>query len=135
MYSYLDELAEELNILDQEELMEMLIELGKELPDLEEDYKLDENKVQGCMSEVWIVTKIVDDEVYLFGDSSSMIVKGYVAILVNALSGLKVSDILKTKEKISAFLDSTNINSNMTASRADAFSNIYNHILECLPDI
>lgn len=130
MKSYLDELAQELNILDQEELLEMLIEMGKELPDLDSDYKIDENKVHGCMSEVWIFCKKVDENVFVYGDSSSMIVKGYVAILQNSLSGLTKDEILSTKQTIMAFLRATKINSNMTASRADAFSNIYNHILE-----
>ena len=73
-----------------------VIELGKAMPDLSDDKKTAENKVQGCASQVWVVSHSDggDDPVLTFeGDSDAHIVRGLVAIVLAVYSGKHASEI------------------------------------------
>lgn len=89
-FSYLD---------DWEDRYRYVIELGKALPDLPDALKTADNKVQGCASQVWLVTEAGDgaDPVLTFrGDSDAHIVKGLVAIVLALYSGRRASDVAAT---------------------------------------
>jgi cysteine desulfuration protein SufE len=82
---------------DWEDRMRYVIELGKALPDLAEADKTAENKVQGCASQVWLSVSAADgaDPVMTFrGDSDAFIVRGLVAIVLEAYSGKKASEVV-----------------------------------------
>jgi cysteine desulfuration protein SufE len=84
---------------DWEDRYRYVIELGKALPDLPEDNRTAENKVQGCASQVWLVshTEGGADPVMTFeGDSDAHIVRGLVAIVLAIYSGRHASDIAAT---------------------------------------
>lgn len=73
-----------------------VIELGKTLPDLPEDQRTAQNKVQGCASQVWLVSHIgsgADPELTFEGDSDAHIVRGLVAIVLAIYSGKRASEI------------------------------------------
>jgi cysteine desulfuration protein SufE len=73
-----------------------VIELGKALPDLAEDKRTSANKVQGCASQVWLVSHPGEgaDPVMAFeGDSDAHIVRGLVAIVLAIYSGKRASEI------------------------------------------
>ena len=81
---------------DWEDRYRYVIELGKALPDLPEDKRTAKNKVQGCASQVWLVshTEGGADPVMTFeGDSDAHIVRGLVAIVLAIYSGRHASDI------------------------------------------
>jgi cysteine desulfuration protein SufE len=82
---------------DWEDRMRYVIELGKALPDLPDAEKTSENKVQGCASQVWLSVAAEDgaDPVMTFrGDSDAFIVRGLVAIVLEAYSGKKASEVV-----------------------------------------
>ncbi|MBB5044548.1 SufE family protein [Shinella fusca] len=84
---------------DWEDRYRYVIELGKALPDLPEDKRTAQNKVQGCASQVWLVshTEGGADPVMTFeGDSDAHIVRGLVAIVLAIYSGRHASDIAAT---------------------------------------
>ncbi|NTJ41653.1 SufE family protein [Agrobacterium larrymoorei] len=93
----LDKIMDDFSFLDDwEDRYRYVIELGKELPDLADDKKTPENKVQGCASQVWVVSHSdgADDPVLTFeGDSDAHIVRGLVAIVLATYSGKKASEI------------------------------------------
>jgi len=91
-----DELIEEFSLLDGDLDMsvEYLIELGKKLNPLPEEYKTEENIVKGCQSKVWLVANHKQGTVSFQADSNTMITKGLVSILIRILSGQSVDDIL-----------------------------------------
>ena len=65
---------------------EYLIELGDDIPTLEEAQKTEENYVHGCQSDVWIHTELDDDQVLCFrGDSNAKITKGLAALIIRVL--------------------------------------------------
>ena len=92
------QIIEDFDFLDDwEDRYRYVIELGKALPPLAEDEKTDANKVQGCVSQVWLVheeTGSGSDPVLVFrGDSDAHIVRGLVAITLAAMAGRKASEI------------------------------------------
>ncbi len=93
----LDKIMDDFAFLDDwEDRYRYVIELGKELPDLADEKKTAENKVQGCASQVWVVSHSDDaaDPVLTFeGDSDAHIVRGLVAIVLAVYSGKKASEI------------------------------------------
>lgn len=66
---------------------EYLIDLGKSLPMIEEQYKTDAYKIKGCQSQVWVKPELRDDLIHFTGDSDALITKGLVALLVRVLDG------------------------------------------------
>lgn len=98
----LDDILESFEFLDDwEDRYKYLIDLGKELEPLDPAEKNEINKVQGCVSQVWLVTetsKSGDGEPVLTyrGDSDALIVQGLVAIVLATFSGKSADEILKT---------------------------------------
>jgi cysteine desulfuration protein SufE len=94
-----DDLIEDFSFLDDwEDRYRYVIELGKELAPLSDEEHSAANKVQGCVSQVWLVTEPQansDDTVVNFrGDSDAFIVRGLIAIVLRIYSGKKPQDIL-----------------------------------------
>lgn len=96
----LAQIIDDFAFLDEwEDRYRYVIELGKALPELSEDKKTSQNKVQGCASQVWLVTHSDDggDPVLTFeGDSDAHIVRGLVAIVLAVYSGKRASEISST---------------------------------------
>ena len=99
----IDEIIENFQFLDDwDDRYKYLIELGNALEPLPEEYQIPENKVQGCVSQVWVVSSKTDeaDPVMSFiGASDAHIVSGLVAVAFAIFSGKRASDILVTDEK------------------------------------
>src|SRR6187549_2503585 len=93
-----NEIVEEFSLFDSwDDKYEYIIDLGKKLPVLEDQYKKDENKVKGCQSTVWMVADSKDGKVYFKADSDAIIVKGLVSMLIRVLSGHTPDEILNAK--------------------------------------
>ena len=96
----IEQIIEDFSFLDEwEDRYRYVIELGKALPDLPASEKTAENKVQGCASQVWLVSHKGDgaDPIMTFeGDSDAHIVRGLVAIVLAIYSGHKASEIAAT---------------------------------------
>lgn len=80
-----------------EDKYEYIIDLGKKLPPLEDDYKLEENKIKGCQSTVWLTASHKDGQVFFKADSDAVIVKGLISMLIKVLSGHTPGEILDAK--------------------------------------
>ncbi|WP_316749857.1 SufE family protein [Pedobacter gandavensis] len=80
-----------------EDKYEYLIDLGKQLPALEESYKTTDHKIKGCQSSVWLIASYQDGKVFFKADSDAMIVKGLVSMLIKVLSGQSPKAILEGK--------------------------------------
>lgn len=80
-----------------EEKYEYIIELGKKLPPLAEQHKLEQNRIKGCQSTVWLVASYENGLVFYEADSDSVIVKGLISMLIRVLSGHTPNDILQAK--------------------------------------
>ena len=92
------EIAEEFSLFDSwDDKYEYIIDLGKKLLPLEEKYKIDENRVRGCQSTVWLVADYKDGKVFYKAESDAVIVKGLISMLIRVLSGQTPDDIIQAK--------------------------------------
>ena len=73
---------------------QLLIDLGSEQQPLDEQYKTDQNLIEGCQSRVWLQADDVDGRLVFRAESDALIVKGIVALLVRVLSGHTPDEIL-----------------------------------------
>lgn len=91
-----NEIVEEFELFgdDWEGKYEHLIELGKSLPKIKEEFKTDERLIKGCQSRVWLHTEKQNNEIIYTADSDAIITKGMVALMVRVLSHQKPEDIV-----------------------------------------
>ena len=90
-----DEVIEEFNdFTDWMDKYQLLIDLGGELNALGEQYKNDDNLIDGCQSRVWIQCDVKDGQLFFTADSDALIVKGILALLIKVLSGHTAKEIL-----------------------------------------
>ena len=66
---------------------EYIIELGKELPLINEKYKTDNRLIEGCQSRVWLKTDLDGSKMYFYADSDAIITKGIIALLIRVFDG------------------------------------------------
>lgn len=81
---------------DWPERYKYIIKLGQKLDPLDEKYKVEENLVRGCQSQVWLHTELQDGKIIFKADSDAAITKGLVALMVQFYSGEKPDNILNT---------------------------------------
>ena len=90
-----DEVIEEFNdFTDWMDKYQLLIDLGGELNALGEQYKNDDNLIDGCQSRVWIQCDVNDGQLFFTADSDALIVKGIIVLLIKVLSGHTAKEIL-----------------------------------------
>ncbi len=93
-----DEVIEEFSLLtDWMDRYQMLIDLGNELEPLDQQYKTQQNLIDGCQSRVWLNAEYRDGKMWLAADSDALIVKGIIALLIRVLSGHAPHDVLQTE--------------------------------------
>ena len=115
-----------------EDKYKYIIELGKNCPSLNENEKNNNNKVDGCASQVWLITKKekLNDKIILKfkGDSDALIVKGLVVILFSIFSEKSTDEIIK----IDAFekLRNLDLERNLTMQRSNGLSSMVKRIKE-----
>lgn len=92
-----DEIVEDFSMYDDwNDKYEYLIEFGKSLSPLDEQYKTEENRIHGCQSKVWMHADVKDDKLFFYADSDAIITKGIVGLLVKVLSGHTPKEIAET---------------------------------------
>jgi len=92
------EIVEEFSLFDSwDDKYEYIIDLGKRLPPLEDQYKKDENRVRGCQSTVWLVADYKDGKVLYKAESDAVIVKGLISLLIRVLSDHSPDEIINAK--------------------------------------
>lgn len=80
-----------------EDKYEYIIDLGKKLEVLEDQYKTEEHKIKGCQSTVWLNASFDNGKVIFKADSDAVIVKGLISMLIKVLSGHTPEEILAAK--------------------------------------
>lgn len=101
------EIVEEFSLFDSwDDKYEYIIDLGKKLPPLEDQYKIDANRVRGCQSTVWLVADYHDaapgdpggqGKIVYKAESDAVIVKGLISMLIRVLSNHTPDEILEAK--------------------------------------
>ena len=121
-YEKLDEIVEKLKSSnDPKRKYEYILWLGKKLGSPSEGLITSENKVKGCVSEVFVRGNLVEGKIYWEGYSDALITKGLLSFLVIGLNALSPTDIVELKKD---FIDETGLNKSLTPSRSNGFLNI-----------
>ena len=90
-----DSIVEDFSMLDDwMDRYSMLIEMGKECPMIDTQYRNDEHLINGCQSRVWLHAEMKDGKIYFTADSDAVITKGIIYLLIKVFSGQTPSDIL-----------------------------------------
>ena len=122
-------------VSDPKRRYEQLLWFAKKLEDLPETDRIPENKVPGCVSQVFVTARLHDGKVSYLADSDAQITKGLVALLVSALNGLTPAEIVQVSPD---FIKETKLDVSLTPSRANGFYNIFKTIqqkaMAFLPD-
>ena len=93
-----DEIIEEFNTFDDwMDKYSLIIDMGNNLTPLDEQYKTNQNLIEGCQSRVWITAQMKDGKVHFEGESDAIIVKGIVSLLFRVLNNQTPSDILNNE--------------------------------------
>ncbi len=87
-------IAEFCSLDDWMDRYQLLIDLGNEQLPLDEQYKTDQNLIEGCQSRVWLQADEVDGRLVFQAESDALIVKGIIALLIKVLSGHTPEEIL-----------------------------------------
>lgn len=95
---------------------EYIIQLGKELPLIDEQFKKDEYLIKGCQSKVWLHADHQDGKVIFTADSDAIITKGLVALMVKVLSGQMARDIVASDLY---FIDQIGLQEHLSPTRAN----------------
>ena len=128
----LETIIDDFAFLDEwEDRYRYVIKLGKALPDLSDDKKSAENKVQGCASQVWLSRKLSrngrgEPVLNYLGDSDAHIVRGLIAILLTLFSGQTPQHILST-DAIAVF-DEFGFREHLTPQRSNGLRSMVERI-------
>ncbi|HNU47475.1 MAG: SufE family protein [Bacteroidetes bacterium] len=104
---------------------EYIIELGQQLPSLDEQFKKDEFKIKGCQSSVWLNAYEKEGLLFFEADSDSVFVKGEIALLIKVLSGRKPEEILAAELK---FIDAIGLRQHIAVTRANGLASMIKQI-------
>ncbi|HMF24155.1 MAG TPA: SufE family protein [Pseudolabrys sp.] len=130
--SAIDEIVENFTLLDEwDDRYRYVIELGRTLPPLAESAHIEANKVQGCASQVWLVTHVKPNGaggpvVTFEADSDAHIVRGLIAILFALYSGKSARDILAIDSL--ALFDRIGLRENLTPQRSNGLRSMVERI-------
>ncbi|SKB54809.1 cysteine desulfuration protein SufE [Sphingobacterium nematocida] len=112
-----DELIEDFAFYsDWMEKYEYIIQLGKELPLIDENLKQDQFIIKGCQSKVWLHPELKDGKLYFSADSDALITKGLVSLMVKVLSGHTPKEIVDTDLY---FIDQIGLKEHLSPTRAN----------------
>lgn len=106
---------------------EYLIELGKDLPLIAPQYKLEENLIHGCQSQVWLNASNEEGRIIFTADSDAIITKGIIALLVRVFSNQSPEDILKADL---GFIDVIGLKEHLSPTRANGLLGMIKKIKE-----
>ncbi len=110
---------------DWMERYEYIIELGKSLPLIDEQYKVDENLIKGCQSKVWLHSEVNDTEIAYSADSDAILTKGIVALLLRVYSNQSPKDILEADTQ---FIDEICLKEHLSPTRANGLVSMVKQI-------
>ena len=121
-----DEIIDEFSMFDDwMQRYEYIIDLGKGLPLINEQYKTEDNIIKGCQSKVWVHAEQKDDKIVFTADSDAILTKGIIAILIRAFSNQKAADILEANTN---FIDEIGLKEHLSPTRANGLVSMIKQI-------
>lgn len=104
---------------------EYIIDLGKNLPLIQEEFKTDDNLIKGCQSKVWLKGEQNEDKIVFTADSDAILTKGIIAILIRTFSNQTATDILNADMN---FIDEIGLKEHLSPTRANGLVSMIKNI-------
>ena len=121
-----EEIVEEFSLFeDWMQRYEHMIDLGKSLPLIKEEFKTDNYIIKGCQSKVWVHAALEDNKLNFTADSDAIITKGIIAILIRAFSNQHPKDILDANTD---FIDEIGLKEHLSPTRANGLVSMIKQI-------
>lgn len=123
-----EEIVDEFSMFDEDnwdERYQYLIDLGKTLPLIDEQYKTEENTIKGCQSKVWLHAQESEGKVDFTADSDAILTKGLIAILIRSFSGHTPKEILDADTE---FIDRIGLKEHLSPTRANGLVSMVKQI-------
>ena len=112
-----NEIVDEFSLFDDwMQRYEYIIDLGKTLPLIDEQFKTEDNIIKGCQSKVWLNGEQIGDKIVFTADSDAILTKGIIAILIRTFSNQKAADILEANTD---FIDEIGLKEHLSPTRAN----------------
>ena len=112
-----NEIVDEFSMFDDwMQRYEYIIDLGRGLPLIADQYKTEDNIIKGCQSKVWVHAEMIGDKVVFTADSDAILTKGIIAVLIRAFSNQKAVDILDADTN---FIDEIGLKEHLSPTRAN----------------
>jgi cysteine desulfuration protein SufE len=121
-----DDIVDEFSMFDDwMDRYEYIIELGKSLPLIEDEFKTENNIIKGCQSKVWVHGEVVEDKIVFTADSDAILTKGIIAILIRAFSNQSPQAILEANTD---FIDEIGLKEHLSPTRANGLVSMIKQI-------
>lgn len=121
-----EEIVDEFSMFDDwMQRYEYIIDLGKSLPIIEEEYQVEENLIKGCQSRVWLHAQKVDENLIFTANSDAILTKGIVAILIRVFTNQPAQEIL---EADMGFIDEIGLKEHLSPTRANGLVSMIKQI-------
>ncbi len=101
------------------EKYQYIIDLGKQLPAMDEALKTDDNLLAGCQSQVWLTYQVDGDLIHFNANSDAAIVSGLIALVMSIYSGRTAQQIIDTEPK---FIEQIGLSSHLSSTRSNGLS-------------
>ncbi len=120
------EIVEEFALFDEwMDKYEHIIELGKDLPLIDEQYKTDENLIKGCQSKVWLHAALKDGKIIFTADSDAIITKGIVGLVIRVFSNHTPQEIIDADL---FFIDQIGLQEHLSPTRSNGLLSMLKQI-------
>lgn len=112
-----NEIIEEFEMFEQwDDKYQYIIDLGKSLVPMKEEWKTEDRLIKGCQSRVWLYTEVKDGKIVFHADSDAIITKGIVALLVRVLSDHSANEIMEAPLH---FIEKIGLKDHLSPTRAN----------------
>ena len=122
------DITEEYEFLEGDDRYRLLIDLGRELPEMPAALKTDATLVRGCSASVWVYPVTANSELTFLADSNAAITKGIIALVLKTVENKNAADILKTD--IENALAPFDLKNQLSSNRTQGIPNMISLIRE-----
>lgn len=117
-----NQIIEEFELFDEwMDKYQYLIDLGRDLPLIDDDDKIDERLIAGCQSKVWLKAEKAEDNLIFKADSDAIITKGIIALLIRVFSNQRPEAITQAEL---FFIDKIGLSDHLSPTRANGLLNM-----------
>ena len=120
-------IVEDLSFIeDPHERLGYIIDLGKTAEGLDESFKTDQYRIEGCISNLWLVPTMEDGKCYYRADSDAMVTKGFASLLCQLYSGHQPGEVLTVDP---AFLSEVGVTQHLSPNRRNGLTQVGERIM------